>query len=129
MGGAVVYLAIAVALPLGLGYGIVVATRLVRRRAAQRPPSPPEPIERLGADLRRLHTQLDVTENAVGLPGKGVRTRAVRAAYLDALGEACARLDVPPPRARAGGGVPLTEIYRAEAALRGRGLDVRTRTA
>jgi hypothetical protein len=57
-----------------------------------------------------------------------VRVEALRGAYLDALGAACRRLEVSPPVAE---GPPLSprvrqaEIYRVEAALRQRGLDVR----
>ena len=49
--------------------------------------------------------------------------QALRGAYLDALSAACQRLDVSPPPG--GDRAPLAEIYRAEAALRQRGLDVR----
>ncbi len=48
--------------------------------------------------------------------------RALRGAYLETLAAACQRLEVsPPPR---GDQVPQAEIYRVEAALRQRGLDV-----
>lgn len=53
---------------------------------------------------------------------KSHHLQAVRGAYADALAQACQRLGVPPPggeRAR------LADIYRTEAALRQRGLDVR----
>ncbi len=60
------------------------------------------------------------------LPAKALRLRALRGAYLDTLAAACQRLEVSsPPR---GDRVPQAEIYRAEAALRQRGLDV-TETA
>ena len=49
--------------------------------------------------------------------------RALRGAYLDTLTTACQRLGVSPPPS--GDRVPQSEIYRAEAALRQRGLDVR----
>ena len=56
-----------------------------------------------------------------------MRLKALRGAYVDALSTACQRLEVSPP----GGGdrAPLTEIYRVEAALRQRGLDVRETAA
>ncbi|HEY7880063.1 MAG TPA: hypothetical protein VID31_04420, partial [Streptosporangiaceae bacterium] len=82
-----------------------------------------EPIERLTANLRRLRVQLDQTETRSGLTAKHARLTALRGAYLDALGDACARLEVCPPDG--GARAPLAEIYRAEAALRERGLDVR----
>lgn len=120
-------LAFAIALPTLCGYALVIAFRAVRgaerwREAHRR--APVVPIERLATDLRRLHAQLDATETAADLPAKQLRTRAVRAAYVDALGTACRRLDVEPP-ATSAERVPLTEIYRVEAALRARGLDVR----
>ena len=120
-----VLLIVAVLLPPAVGYAAVAIVRWRRWSAARRPPLPDEPVERLGADLRRLHAQLDATENAVGLPAKHLRSSAVRAAYVDALTAACRRFDVPPPMATGGSAVPITEIYRVEAALRGRGLDVR----
>jgi hypothetical protein len=53
--------------------------------------------------------------------------RALRAAYVDRLLEACQRLEVSPPagaRARPES-VRQSDIYRMEAALLERGLDVR----
>jgi len=85
--------------------------------------APPEPIDRLQADLRRLRAELEDTETRSGLTAKQHRVQALRGAYLDALSTACRRLEVSPP---AGGDrAPLAEIYRVEAALRQRGLDVR----
>ena len=95
---------------------------------ARRKPPPPEPLDRLEADLRRLRAELEDTETRAGLIAKNHRVQAVRGAYLDALTEACRRLDVPPP---GGGGqasparAPQAEIYRAEEGLRQRGLRVR----
>jgi hypothetical protein len=83
----------------------------------------PEPIDRLQADLRRLRAELEATETRSGLTAKHHRVQAVRGAYLDTLAAACRRLDVSPPPG--GDRAPLAEIYRAEAALRERGLDVR----
>jgi len=106
------------------GYALIGAWRGLQWLGEARRKAPaPEPVERLAADLRRLHAELADTETRDGLIAKQHRVRALRAAYLDALSSACERLGVaPPPR---GGGVPLAEIYRAEAALRQRGLDVR----
>jgi len=67
-------------------------------------------------------------ETRTDLPAKNLRLRALRAAYVDALNDACCRLDVTPPGGAAGarpGDVRQAEIYRVEAALRQRGLDVR----
>jgi hypothetical protein len=83
----------------------------------------PEPIDRLQADLRRLRAELEATETRSGLTAKHHRVQAVRGAYLDTLAAACRRLDVSPPPG--GDRAPLAEIYRVEAALRERGLDVR----
>jgi hypothetical protein len=84
---------------------------------------PPEPIERLEADLRRLRAELEDTETRSGLTAKHHRVLALRGAYTDALSSACRRLDISPPRG--GDRAPQAEIYRVEAALRQRGLDVR----
>lgn len=83
---------------------------------------PPRPLDRLAADLRRLRAELEDTETRAGLTAKHHRVQALRSAYLDALTAACRRLEVTPP---AGDRVPQAEIYRVEAALRERGLDVR----
>jgi hypothetical protein len=113
--------------PTALGYAVIGGLRLFRRLSENhRPPAATvEPIERLGADLRRLHARLDAMENRPGLAEKGLKLRAVRAAYVDALATACHQLDVSPPQARSVDQVPLIEIYRVEAALRQRGMDVR----
>lgn len=123
----------AILLPTALGFGTLGAIRALRWAAGRRSRPPvPEPIERLGASLRRLRTELEDLETRPGVPHKGLRLRALRAAYIDALAAACARLEVSPPNDTGGasppgpgGRVPLTEIYRVEAALRQRGLDVR----
>jgi hypothetical protein len=101
------------ALPTAIGYALFNSVRLARWAAGKRPveryitrPVPAEPIERLAARLSRLHAELEELENRSDLPVKGIRRRAVRGAYLDLLRIAC-------------------EIYRVEAGLRERGLDVR----
>lgn len=122
---AAVWLIVALLLPTGSGFLWVVGRRIARRlgeRRGVRVSGPP--IERLGADLRRLHALLDATENAADLPAKHLRCQAIRAAYLDALAVACHRLDVEPPVGRP---VTRVEIYRVESDLRRHGLDVRTR--
>jgi hypothetical protein len=119
-----------VLLPTAVGYAVIGSARLARWTARLRPverrithPVPVEPIERLGARLCRLRTQLEDLENRSDVPAKGVRLRALRGAYLDVLRDACQRLDVSP--LPTGDHVPQAEIYRAEAGLRERGLDVR----
>ena len=95
--------------------------------AEQRRPAEPSgvPIERVGADLRRLRAQLEARENRPGVTGKGLKMGAVRTAYLQVLTLACQQLDVRPPQRLGQLEVPLAEIYRVEVELRGRGLDVR----
>jgi hypothetical protein len=120
---------IVILLPTAAGGAIIAGIRAARwsaeRRRARRyqVEAPAEPIERIEARLRRLRADLDATETRTGIPAKNVRLKALRGAYLDVLGAACERLDVPPPPG--GDRAPLTEIYRVEAALRQRGLDVR----
>ncbi len=116
------------ALPTAVGFAIVGACRAARwlgeaRRKARFQALPPEPIERLAADLRRLRAELEDTETRSGLTAKHHRVQALRGAYVDALSAACQRLDVSPPSG--GDRAPQAEIYRVEAALRQRGLDVR----
>jgi hypothetical protein len=127
--GTLLELVVAVLIPSAVGYAVVLGVRWRRWAADRRPPSPLEPIEDLGADLRRLHAELERTESAVGLPAKRLRCQAVRSAYVDTLAQACARLDILPPQPAANAAVPLTEIYRAELALRQCGLDVRATTS
>ena len=111
--------------PTAAAYALIGGFRTLRwyteRRRRGRAVST-EPIERLGATLRRLRAEFEAVENKMGTPAKNLRLRALRAAYIDALCTACQRLEVsPPPAANA----PLAEIYRVESALRERGLDVR----
>ncbi|HEX8094266.1 hypothetical protein [Jatrophihabitans sp.] len=119
---------------LALPYLVGRAVRVVRRqceliaeqRAEQRRPAGATvPIEKVAADLRRLRAQLEARENRPGSTGKGMRMGAVRTAYLQVLAEACQRLEVAPPRSGPHWHTPLAEIYRVEAQLRERGLDVR----
>jgi hypothetical protein len=106
------------------------ALTLVRRQWEQiteqhRPATAAVPIERVAADLRRLRAQLEARENRPGLTGKGMRMGAVRLAYVEVLEVACHQLDVTPPRSGPEWQTSLAEIYRVEAQLRERGLDVR----
>jgi hypothetical protein len=119
-------------LPAAIGGAAIWGLRGVRwlaerGRSARAKAAPPEPLERLGARLRRLRTQLEAMENAPGVPAKALRVRALRAAYVDTLDSACQRLGVTPPEQAER--APLAEIYRVEAALRQRGLDVREPTS
>jgi len=116
------------AMPTAVGFALIGAWRGARwlaeaRYRARFQALPPEPIERLEADLRRLRAELEDTETRSGLTAKHHRVQAVRGAYLDALAAACRRLDISPPRG--GDRAPQAEIYRVEAALRQGGLEVR----
>jgi hypothetical protein len=111
------------------GYALVGAWRAAHwlgEMRARRNAPPAAPIERLTADLRRLRAELDDTETRTGLTFKHRRVHALRCAYFDALSTACQRLDVTPPP---GYNAPQAEIYRVEAALRQRGVDVRETAA
>jgi hypothetical protein len=114
----------AIALPTAAGYGALLAVRAWRRLAEARCQAPPaEATDRLAARLRRLRAELESAESSPKAVAKQHHVRAVRGAYLDSLAAACGRLGVAPP---AGGDrVQQAEIYRVEAALRQRGLDVR----
>lgn len=116
-----------VLLPTAAGYLLIAGSRLLRWAGERRWRPAPAPAgnadERLTADLRRLRAELESTETRTDLPAKHIRVRAVRGAYLDALAAACERLDVSPPPG--GDRAPRAEIYRVEAALRQRGVDVR----
>ena len=110
-------------MPLAV-YALIAAWRGARWLSESRYQAPPpRPMERLGADLRRLRAELEDTETRAGLTAKHHRVQALRGAYVDALTAACERLEVSPPPG--GESAPLAEIYRVEAALRQRGLDVR----
>ena len=118
-------------LPTAVGYSLLGSGRLFRWVAERRKsarfraeaPVTAEPIERLAARMRRLRAELEALETRSDVQAKGVRLRAIRGAYLDLLRVACERLDVNP--LPPGDLIPQAEIYRAEAALRRRGLDVR----
>jgi hypothetical protein len=123
--GKLALLAFAVLLPTLTGGAILAAMRGYRRlsRIRQGRPQPAEPIDRIAAQLRRLRAELEATENQPGGTAKRHHILALRGAYLDTLGSACRRFGVTPP---AGGDqARQSEIYRAEAALREHGLDVR----
>jgi hypothetical protein len=113
-------------------YRALRALRALRAHGTRRSSAPVtgEPIECLGANLCRLRRKLDAAENEMSAtPFKAARVQALRGAYVDVLSAACDRLEVPPPAASGNSTVPLTEIYRAEAALRECGLDVRRQVA
>ena len=115
---------LAALLPTIVVYAILLAGRGYGRLAESRrgPPPAPEPLERIVTRLRRLRAELEATENTRRGPARQHHLRVVRGAYLDMLHTACARLDVSPPPG--GDRARQADIYRAEAALRERGVDV-----
>ncbi len=115
---------LAALLPTLVVYAILLVGRGYHRLAGsrRRPPPPPEPLERIVTRLRRLRAELEATENTGRGPARQHHLRAVRGAYLDVLGAACERLGVSPPPG--GDRARQADIYRAEAALRERGVDV-----
>ena len=117
-------------LPTAVGYAVLGSIRAFRwasERRSRKHPSPlpvmVEPIERLGARMRRLRAELEAMETRSDVPAKGMRLRALRGAYLDLMRVAIERLDATP--LPPGDLVSQADIYRAEAALRQHGLDVR----
>jgi hypothetical protein len=123
-------LCVACLLPTAAMFALIWAGKGIRwlaERGHRMPEPQPVPVERLGADLRRLRAELEAVETRTDLLAKGLRLRALRGAYLDTLVTACQRLDVSPPPS--GEHVPQAEIYRVEAALRERGLEVRETAA
>jgi hypothetical protein len=126
-----VLLVVVIFIPTLLG-GAAVGTARVWRRYHERDRGPRPlgpPIERIAADLRRLNRERwDLSCRASG-PGRGVRWRALEAAYVDVLTTACRVLEVVPPRPGGAGTVPRAEIDRVESELHSRGLDVRSRPA
>ena len=120
--------AAAIALPIAAVYALIGGGRLLKWLSEQQTRSQsPETIEQLRANLVRLRALLEDMETRTDQPAKNLRVRALRAAYVDRLIDACERLDVTPPasaRARPES-VKQSDIYRMEAALLERGLDVR----
>jgi hypothetical protein len=117
----VAYLVIAVVLMPAAACALVAGWRVAWRLEEHRRKAPPaESLADLAADLRRLRAELEDTETRAGLTAKHHRVEAIRGAYLDVLTTACRRLDVSPPPG--GARATLADIYRAEAALRQRGL-------
>lgn len=120
-------LVLVVVLMPAAGYALIGGVRAARWAAERRrKAAPPVPVDRLAANLRRLRAELDETETSAELTAKRHHVRSVRGAYLDTLAEACRRLDVAPPP---GDGATQADIYRTEAALATRGLDIRDRVA
>ena len=116
-------LVLVVVLMPAAGYAIIGGVRAARwLEEKRRKAPPPAPVDRLAANLRRLRAELEETETSAELTAKRFHVRSVRGAYLDTLVEACQRFGVSPPP---GDGATQADIYRTEAALAARGLDVR----
>jgi hypothetical protein len=124
--------ALAIALPIAAVFSVTGAGRLLKWISEQQTPTPvPEPIQQVRAHLVRLRAELEATETRSDLVAKNLRLRALRAAYIDTLNDACRRMEVSLPP-----GVPVraenirqSDIYRIEAALRERGIEVRETVA
>ncbi|HEY2550690.1 MAG TPA: hypothetical protein VGI64_08950 [Streptosporangiaceae bacterium] len=116
--------AVVVLLPTAIGGAVLYGTRALRWLAGRRGrPAPAEPAGQLAARLRRLRSELEHTECQHGMIAKQHHLRALRGAYADTLHAACERTGVVPPDG--GMAASQAEIYRAEAQLRQRGVDVR----
>ena len=119
--------ALAIALPVAAVYSVIGAGRLLKWISEQQARNTAtEPIQQLRANLVRLRAELEATETRSDLVAKNLRLRALRAAYVDALNDACKRLDVSPLGTRARPeDLRQSDIYRIEDLLRERGLEVR----
>jgi hypothetical protein len=110
---------------------LVGATRLWRERARRSREARlgaeiiGPPLERIAADLRRLRLELTQLEDDVRpRPDRQLRLRVVRTSYGECLLTACRALEAP-TSATDPASLPDVEIFRLEASLRERGLDVR----
>ena len=121
--------ALAIALPIAAFYAVIGGGRLLKWVSEHQQTRAPvlEPIERVRANLVRLRAEVESTETRSDLVAKNMRLRAVRAAYVDALCDACWQLDIAPlPGAQVRpDNIRQSDIYRLETALRERGVDVR----
>ena len=126
MANAIVALGV-VLFPTLLGMAVLGVFRLRHRfqdRRRREPVPAGPPIERIAADLRRLYRQRTMLGMHAPSPGRGLRTKALNAAYVDVLVSACRALDVALPQTGPNGLVSDAEIDRVEVDLRLKGLDV-----
>jgi hypothetical protein len=124
--------ALAIALPVAAVYSVIGGGRLLKWISEQQTRTPvPEPIQQVREDLVRLRAELEAMETRSDLVAKNLRLQALRAAYVDTLNDACRRLDISPPLGvpARGGTIRQSDIYRIEAALRERGIEVRETVA
>lgn len=116
--------ALVVLLPTAIGWAVLYGARTVRWLAGRRrKPVPAASDAQLAGRLRRIRSELERTECQHGMIAKRHHLAVLRGAYADALAAACQQAGVSPPR----GGIRAgqAEVYRAEAQLRHRGIDVR----
>jgi len=123
------WLVVVLLVPTMLGWAVLGGARLWRgvRSRGRGPVATNQPIERIATDLRRLKAERTKLVGQPPGPGRGVRSQALTAAYVDVLTAACRVLEVPPPRVSAAGRTTATEISRVEAELWMKGLDPRPR--
>jgi hypothetical protein len=122
--------ALAIALPIVAVYAVIGGGRMLNWISERQVHAPaPEPIHRVRANLVKLRAEVESTEMRNDLLAKNMRLRAVRAAYVDALYDACGRLGTSPLPGARPGNIQQSDIYRLETALRARGLDVRETVA
>jgi hypothetical protein len=127
--------ALAIALPIAAFYAVIGGGRLLNWvsehhiSAHRAHAAASEPILRVRANLVRLRAEVESTETRSDLLAKNMRLRAVRAAYVDALYDACRQLDISPLPGARPDNIRQSDIYRLETALRARGLDVRETAA
>src|SRR5260370_15717924 len=108
-------------LPTAAVFALIGAWRLAgwlgeARSKARFKALPPEPVERLEADPRRLRAELEDTETRASLTAKHHRVQALRGAYTDDLSSAFRRPDLRPPLG--GARAPPAAIYPPETPLR-----------
>ncbi|MFC4005288.1 hypothetical protein ACFS2C_26200 [Prauserella oleivorans] len=121
VGNILIYL-VAVALPSVVFSLVLAIPRLVDKYARRREPPPPvPPVERLAADLRRVHRSLV----ALAPDAPVVRRRATIEAYDTLLAQACQAVRVPHQLDTVDGIEREIERLRVEEALRGAGLAIR----
>jgi hypothetical protein len=105
---------------------------LARRRrmriSAARGPSV-RPLERIAADVRRLHAAVESDRLSCDPAVPVVRRRATRLAYEDCLDEACQALGVEHRLPELTGRAREVELLRVEAALTAAGLAPHARPA
>ena len=127
--------ALAIALPIAAFYAVIGGGRLLNWvsehhvSAHRAHATASEPIPRVRANLVRLRAEVESTEMRNDLLAKNMRLRAVRAAYVDALYDACRQLDISPLPGARPDNIRQSDVYRLEIALRARGLDVRETAA